>query len=50
MSLWRIARRSIEQRGIASLLTALSMAFGTVFAARDWQLERPVAPTPTALL
>ena len=30
MSLWRIAWRSIEQRGIASLLTALSMALGVM--------------------
>lgn len=30
MSLWRIAWRSIEQRGLASLLTALSMALGVM--------------------
>ena len=28
MSLWKIALRSIEQRGIASALTILSMALG----------------------
>ena len=28
MSLWKIALRSIEQRGIASVLTILSMALG----------------------
>ena len=30
MSLWRIAWRSIEQRGLASLLTTLSMALGVM--------------------
>ncbi len=30
MSLWKIAWRSIQQRGIASLLTSLSMALGVM--------------------
>src|SRR5687768_13962754 len=30
MSLWKIAWRSIQQRGLASLLTALSMALGVM--------------------
>ena len=30
MSLWKIAWRSIQQRGLASVLTALSMALGVM--------------------
>ena len=30
MSLWRIAWRSIQQRGLASVLTSLSMALGVM--------------------
>ena len=30
MSLWKIAWRSIQQRGVASILTSLSMALGVM--------------------
>ena len=43
MSLWRIAWRSIEQRGLASLLTALSMALGVMMVVAVLSIHGVVA-------
>ena len=36
MSLWKIAWRSIQQRSLASLLTAISMALGVMLVVAVW--------------
>lgn len=43
MSLWRIAWRSIEQRGLASLLTTLSMALGVMMVVAVLSISGVVA-------